>query len=236
MGSVKTLTATAAALAVTATLTPVTATSNATQIGSVPAATAAAKMRAGMPATMNGAWARTNLNTLHVRTITISIGYSESAFPHWRDASTWGWPVAPNNACNARNAALYRDGTGVKMSSTCTNLTGTWIDPYTGSRFNAASDIDIDHVVPRKNAYVSGARTWSTAKRTQFANDPLVLMSVWDRQNSAKGDRSPDQWKPSNTAVHCNYAERWVAIKKKYALSVTKAEKSTLTTMLAKCA
>lgn len=206
------------------------------QVGTVNGATAAAQLRKGLPSADNGAWARTTLTTLRVANDATMSGYSRALFPHWRDASTWGWPTAPNNACNSRNAALARDGAGVKMSSTCTRLTGTWVDPYSAKKFNSSADIDIDHIVPLAEAYRTGARSWTTTKRTQYANDPIVLVSAQDTLNQAKGDKGPEAWRPPNTAAYCNYAIRWVAVKKKYALTISAAEKEKLTSMLGKCA
>lgn len=121
------------------------------------------------------------------------------------------------------------------MSANCTNLTGRWVDAYSGNIYSSASDMDIDHVVPLGNAWASGARFWSIAKKTAYANDPLVLLAVNDRLNQSKGDRSVDQWMPPNAAAACNYAERWVAIKSKYNLSVTTAERTKLTNVLRSC-
>lgn len=194
---------------------------------------AAAQLKDGLTGT--AADAEAELPTLPVRAKDSMDGYSRDLFPHWRDASTWGWPVAPNNSCNARNAALYRDGENVTMSSTCTNLQGTWVDPYGAGKYDAASDIDIDHVVPLGDAYATGAAAWDTTKRTQYANDPLVLISADDSLNQSKGDDDPSQWKPPNTAAYCLYATRWVLIKDKYGLWVTSSEKSALNSMLATC-
>ncbi|WP_265447812.1 HNH endonuclease family protein [Flexivirga meconopsidis] len=212
-----------------ATVTP----AEASQIGTVSGATAANQLKLGMSGTSTQA--KSDLATLTVKAQDPMTGYSRDLFPHWRDASTWGWPVAPNDACNARNAALYRDGQNVQMSSTCTNLTGTWIDPYGAGKYNAASDIDIDHMVPLGNAWATGADNWTTTKRTQYANDPLVLVSAKDTLNQSKGDKDPSVWKPPNTAAYCLYATRWVLVKKKYNLWVTSAEKSALNTMFGSC-
>lgn len=208
----------------------------AAQVGTVPEATAAAQLEKGMnPQTQTPATAKTRLPTLAVKPAGSMEGYSRSLFPHWRDASTWGWPVEPNNACNVRNAALYRDGVVTSMSTTCTSLKGTWVDPYSARKFDSASDIDIDHIVPLANAYRSGAKEWTTTKRTQFANDPLVAVSSWDYLNQQKGDKGPESWKPQNTVAHCLYATRWVHTKDKYTLSITSAEKAALTSMLNTC-
>ena len=70
--------------------------------------------------------------------------------------------------------------------------------PYDGANWTAASDLDIDHVVPLKNAWISGAWAWTSSKRESFANDLAdpQLIAVTDNVNQAKGDKSPDAWKP----------------------------------------
>ncbi len=52
---------------------------------------------------------------------------------------------------------------------------------------------------------------------------------------AAKADKTPDAWKPANQAAHCVYAKRLIAIKAKYALTVSNNEKSALTQMLGTC-
>lgn len=44
----------------------------------------------------------------------------------------------------------------------------------------------------------SGANTWNAAKREAFANDLTnpQLIAVTDDVNQAKGDKTPDLWKP----------------------------------------
>ncbi|NYJ73920.1 HNH endonuclease family protein [Allobranchiibius huperziae] len=225
--------AAAAVCAVACTAVTITGPADATQISTVSGTTAAAQLKLGMTGTP--ADAKTDLGALVVKAADSMTGYDRSLFPHWRDASTNGWPVAPNDACDSRNAALYRDGTDVTFSSTCTNAQGTWIDPYGDGVYNASSDIDIDHLVPLGDAWTTGADSWSTAERTSYANDPLVLVSSKDTLNEAKGDRDPSQWTPPNADADCLYATRWVLVKTKYALWVTSAEKSALTTMLGSC-
>lgn len=179
--------------------------------------------------------AKVSLGKLKVAVSGPMKGYSRTLFPHWRDASTWGWPTAPNDRCTARNAALYRDGVNVTMSASCTRLAGRWLDPYTAVWFTKASDIDIDHIVPLAEAWRSGAQRWTAARRTEYANSPLVLVSVEDNANQAKSDSDPADWRPANKASWCLYAKRWIAVKAKYKLSVDKAEKAALTSMLGRC-
>ncbi|YAL81797.1 HNH endonuclease family protein [Dermacoccaceae bacterium W4C1] len=205
------------------------------EIGTVSQATAAAQLKLGLDASMTPSAAPAELADLKVADAGSMTGYDRDEFPHWNDASNNGWPVEPSNSCDSRNAALYRDGEDVTMSATCTNLKGTWVDPYSAKKFDATSDIDIDHVVPLANAWRSGADEWTKAERTAYANDPLVLVSSWDSANQSKSDQGPEEWKPESEGSWCLYATRWTFTKGKYGLSVTDEEKTALNSMLQTC-
>ncbi len=174
------------------------------------------------------ATARSELAALRVATDGSSSGYSRDKFPHWNTVS---------GACNTRETVLKRDGTGVVTDSSCAATSGSWYSPYDGATWHAASDVDIDHVIPLSNAWKTGASSWTTTRRTQFANDLTnpQLIAVTDNVNQSKGDQSPATWKPSRTAYWCTYAKMWVHVKYRYTLTVNSAEKSALTTMLGYC-
>ena len=161
-------------------------------------------------------------------------GYSREKFPHWSRANEFGWSP-PQPSCDAREAALIRDGEDVEVGSECKVESGTWLDPYTAQTFTKPSDIDTDHVVPLANAWRSGASNWDNEERERYANDPEVLLSVEDNANQAKGDKGPEAWKPPNQAEWCKYAVRWIGIKAKYELSVNEQEKMALAEMLDAC-
>lgn len=179
----------------------------------------------GIPSTAN---AKTYLSALTVSTNPDDGEYDRDLFPTW-DTITGN--------CNTREYVLQRDGTNVVTSSSCAATSGTWYSPYDGASWTAASDVDIDHMVPLKNAWISGANAWTTAKREQFANDITrpQLWAVTDNVNQSKGDKSPDSWKPPLTSFYCTYAKAWVAVKYYWALRITSAEKSALTSMLNTC-
>jgi hypothetical protein len=172
--------------------------------------------------------ARSWLNALRVAPTGSSTGYSRDKFPHW---------ITISGACNTRETVLKRDGTNVVVDSSCAAVSGRWYSPFDGATWSAASDVDIDHMVPLANAWRSGAASWTTAKRQAFANDlnHPQLIAVTDDVNSAKGDKSPDQWKPPLTSYWCTYSKMWVATKYEWALSITSAEKSALVSMLDRC-
>jgi len=174
------------------------------------------------------ATARSQLAALQVAPQGPQTGYSRSLFPHW---------ITQSGSCDTREVVLKRDGTNVVQSSTCAATSGSWFSPYDGATWTAASDVDIDHMVPLSNAWKSGAASWTTSKRQQFANDlgNPQLIAVTDNVNQAKGDQGPESWKPPLVSYHCTYAKMWVAVKYTYSLTITSAEKSALSGMLGLC-
>lgn len=57
------------------------------------------------------------------------------------------------SGCDTRDVVLKRDGTGVVQDDSCSASSGKWYSPYDGASWTAASDLDIDHVVPLSNAW-----------------------------------------------------------------------------------
>ena len=96
---------------------------------------------------------------------------------------------------------------------------GVWCDPYTGQMFLDPREIDIDHMVPLKNAHESGGWAWDPDRRRQYANNLTYrwhLVAVSRSANRSKGDRSPDQWKPQDQAFWCQYGQSWATVKTLY--------------------
>ena len=180
------------------------------------------------PGIPSEATARSELAVLTVRADGSSGGYSRDLFPHWHTVS---------GTCNTRETVLKRDGSGVVTNTSCAATSGSWYSPYDGATWTAASDVDIDHMVPLANAWRTGASGWTTARRESFANDLSnpQLIAVTDNVNQSKGDQSPATWKPPRTAYWCTYAKMWTHVKYRYSLSVNSSEKSALTTMLDRC-
>ena len=183
--------------------------------------------------------ARRQLSELRVRPAGSMAGYSREEFPHWSDAQEFGWKLPGRTpdpeSCDARDAALIRDGGEERVDAYCDVASGSWFDPYGGQTHTDPEDIDIDHIVPRANAWRSGASSWDTVKRESFANVPRDLLSVDDGLNQSKGDKGPEAWKPPRKAYWCVYAKRWIGIKHYWDLSVTDAERSALKQMLGRC-
>jgi uncharacterized protein DUF1524 len=172
--------------------------------------------------------AQTQLDALTVRAEGSLSGYSRDLFPHW---------ITVSGACNTRETVLRRDGTGVTVDSNCAATSGSWFSPYDGTTETAASDIDIDHIVPLAEAWRSGASSWSTARRQDFANSLTTsqLIAVTDNSNQTKSDRDPASWQPSRTSFRCTYARMWIGAKYSWGLSLQSSEKSALQSMLNTC-
>lgn len=197
-------------------------------------------------ASVDVAAARDALSRLSVRTdvgadMGAYSGQREALFgPAWTDAAT-GVGLA-GNGCDTRNDILARDLTGVTREGACKVVSGTLDpDPYTGERVvftrgrNTSSAIQVDHVVALGNAWLSGAENIGYPQRVALANDPDNLLAVDGPTNGAKGDKSADQWLPPNAAARCDYVARQVVVKDRYSLSVTEAEKATMTKVLDQC-
>nr|WP_320779867.1 HNH endonuclease family protein [Streptomyces sp. CRN 30] len=164
-------------------------------------------------------------------------GYERDEFGYaWMDTAD-GVPLA-RNGCDTRNDLLQRDGEDVefKSGSDCVVVSMTLDDPYTGTtiewRKAKAAEVQIDHVVPLSYAWQMGASRWDEAKRKQLANDPLNLLPVEGRANSAKSDSGPASWLPPSRTIRCAYAVRFAQVAEKYEMPVTAPDQET---MLAQC-
>jgi len=177
--------------------------------------------------------ALTVLNSLEVKGRAAKTGYARSQFPHWSDPD--------RNGCDARNDTLKRDLTEVIYKAgtrDCKVISGLLLDPFSGKVItfsSTKSNIDIDHVVALSNAWQTGAAYFDKTKRQQIANDPLNLLAVDFSLNRQKGDGDAATWLPPLKSYRCDYVARQIAVKAKYGLWVTQAEKGAIIKLLEKC-
>ena len=159
-------------------------------------------------------------------------GYSRKQFGN-------GWGKI--NGCSVREVILARDLTDEKIDEKCRVLSGVLNDPYTGQTIQfqrgekTSSKVQIDHVVALSDAWQKGAQQISPEEREKLANDPLNLLAVDGPANQAKGDGDAATWLPSNKLFRCQYVSRQIAIKRRYRLWVTEAEKSAMSGIQEKC-
>lgn len=177
------------------------------------------------------------LETLEVKGRAPKTGYTRAQFgPSWADVD--------RNGCDTRNDILTRDLTQIvyrEGTKNCIVLSGILIDPFSGEAIAftrgvaTSSEVQIDHSVALSDAWQKGAQKLSADNRKAFANDPLNLMAVKGRLNSQKGDGDAATWLPPLKSFRCAYVARQIAVKAKYSLWVTLAEKNAMTSILSKC-
>jgi hypothetical protein len=154
------------------------------------------------------------------------------------------WADVDRNGCDTRNDILGRDLTSEQTrpgTHGCIILSGTLRDPYTGTTIafvrgqSTSAKVQIDHVVALSDAWQKGAQQLTTARRTALANDVLNLLAVDGLTNQRKSDGDAATWLPPNKAYRCSYAARQIAVKAKYGLWVTSAERDALGRILETC-
>jgi 5-methylcytosine-specific restriction endonuclease McrA len=156
--------------------------------------------------------------------VTPIVPYDRNLYKHWIDEDRDGE--------NTREEVLIRDSkTGLKEDGsvviTCR---------YTGQVLLHRSLVDIDHLVPLKEAHISGADRWSSQKREEFANylkDNYTLVAVRDSVNQSKGSKDPSEWMPEINK--CEYLSNWISVKKKFGLFMDMKEKSFIDKEIKNC-
>jgi hypothetical protein len=168
------------------------------------------------------------LDTLGVGGWASMSGYSRDRFHHW---------ISQGDGCDTRDVVLKHDGQSVNATADCKITGGRWVSPYDGKTTSDPQGLDIDHMVPLANAWRTGAKDWTDARRERFANDLTnpQLLAVTLTTNRSKGDQDPSEWKPPRHEYWCVYAQRWVAVKSYWTLTVTSEERAALTDMLDTC-
>ncbi|MFE4408930.1 HNH endonuclease family protein [Streptomyces sp. NPDC056821] len=150
------------------------------------------------------------------------------------------WADTDSNGCPTRDDILKRDLKQVRFTDgDCKVSYGVLErDPYSDKKIvyrRGRSQVDIDHVVALSDAWQKGAAYWDASKRIALANDPLNLIAVDASANRSKGDGDAATWLPPAKAYRCTYVAAQVAVKKKYQLWVTAAEKTAMKTVLSSC-
>jgi hypothetical protein len=157
-------------------------------------------------------------------------GYKRTLFPDWYDADKSG--------CDTRQEVLIAESMTPPVIGVKCAVAGTWLSVYDGVTTTNPSKIDIDHMVPLKEAWDSGAWKWKEDKRRKFANDldaSYSLIAVTASSNRSKSEKDPAEWMPKLKSYRCEYARTWVKIKRDWVLSVDPAENTFLTRTKARC-
>ena len=174
------------------------------------------------------------LDQLPVKGRAPKTGYTRAQFSAgWQDLGS----------CDVRNYILARDMDDevLRSPTDCTVMSGTLHDPYTAKTIaftrgaSSSALVQIDHVVALSDAWQKGAQQLTVAQRYQLANDPLNLLAVDGPANNQKSDADAATWLPPNKDYRCRYVARQLAVKQKYTLWVTAAERDAIQRVLGGC-
>ena len=147
-------------------------------------------------------------------------GYERDYFRHWVTVDAAG--------CSAREHVLKQESiTLPQVDSPCYVVAGDWYSAYDGFISADSGTFDIDHLIPLKEAWDSGARNWTDERRKLFANDLTdrrTLIAVSASSNRGKSDNDPSNWLPSNEAYVCPYIIDWTDVKAKWGLTMDQSE------------
>lgn len=128
---------------------------------------------------------------------------------------------------NTRGLVLERESLSKVQMGSCSVQSGEWLDPYTNMKFYNSSELQIDHLVPLRNAYMTGADKWTPQKRCLYANylgNDIQLIPVMGRENLKKGDKLPGEYLPPYRAFKCEYIKNWLKVKMIWNLKLTSYE------------
>lgn len=143
------------------------------------------------------------------------------------------WTDKDKNCLDTRNEILKsRSLVEVQIvrakSGKCRVTTGKWRDFYYNEVLTDAGKIDIDHIVPLRHAWETGAASWSGSKRKVFSEDLENLVITNRKYNRQKGAKTILEWMPINRSYACKYALKWFHVKNKYSLQVSQLERDYL--------
>ncbi|MEI7055410.1 DUF1524 domain-containing protein [Nocardioides sp. CCNWLW239] len=159
----------------------------------------------------------------------VTSGYDREKFNHWVDAD--------GDCQDARDEVLFEEAKK-KVRGRCEATRGEWFSAYDDVTLKRPGGLDIDHMVPLKEAWESGADAWSDEEREAYANDlgdPRALIAVTAATNRSKADQDPADWMPDATSYHCTYVADWVAVKIRWSLVADRAEKAALEGVASGC-
>ena len=158
------------------------------------------------------------------------------------DRDEWGrWSDADGDCQDTRQEVLIAESLAAVTYRTerqCRVASGEWFGAFTGTTVLEPGALDIDHLVPLANAHRSGAWAWPEERKRAYYNsldDADHLIAVTASASRSKGARGPAEWRPTNEAYWCEYAQDWIRIKQAWGLSVTSAEAQALEEMLEGC-
>ena len=215
--------------------TPVSATAYATPTPASPVEPATPTVTeepttAGLPPT-----------TIPAITLAITVAAIPTNMPEYSRSQWKQWIDEDGDCQDARQEALIQESlidVTFESEKKCRVATGRWYGAFTGAYVEDPGNLDIDHLVPLKNAHESGGWAWSSVKKQEYANDLKDadhLIAVTKGANQSKGAKGPEEWRPPDEGYWCKYATDWAEVKMEWGLTMTQTETEAVIEMLDTC-
>ena len=174
-------------------------------------------------------------------TLLITVAPIQADIPKYERKDWRHWEDHDGDCQDARQEALIAESlvdVTFETDRQCRVESGRWYGAFAGAYFEDPGDLDVDHMVPLKNAHNSGGWAWNPGMKEEYANvleydDHLI--AVQDRANQSKGARGPDEWMPPDESYWCQYATDWAQIKERWDLNMTEPEAEAVVDMLQRC-
>ena len=174
-------------------------------------------------------------------TLTIAVSPIPSDIPDYSRSQWKHWADEDGDCQDARQEVLIAESLGeitFESAKMCRVETGRWYGAFTGTYVESPGDLDVDHLVPLKNAHLSGGWRWEPSRKAEYANyldDPDHLIAVMARANRSKGAKGPEEWRPPDEGYWCEYAVNWTEVKSQWGLTMTREESRAVLHMLEGC-
>ena len=173
-----------------------------------------------LPATATSTPVPTREAPTTTTTLLITVAPIQADIPEVRTGRTGGTGRTHDGDCqDARQEALIAESlvdVTFETDRQCRVETGRWYGAFTGVYTGDPGDLDIDHMVPLKNAHLSGGWRWDADMREEYANylgEENHLIAVTQGANRSKGAKGPEEWGPPDLDYFCQYATDWTEVK-----------------------
>ena len=128
-----------------------------------------------------------------------TIEYNRSEWTHW---------IQDDDDCqDLRQEVLIEESiiTPITTLDGCKVQRGLWWDLFTGAYFSDPTELDIDHLVPLKEAHLSGGWQWDHDKKGTMRT-PLIMHTTLspypDHLTAPRAQKTPlDGFRPTNKHI-----------------------------------
>jgi len=152
----------------------------------------------------------------------VTDGHSRS---HDRDGDGVGCeanPLWPSTSSRSSSSSSSSDSSSIRGYDR-----DNWSYDSSAARtaLGCSSTEHVDHIVALKEAYDSGASSWTSARKRQFANDHSNMWCLDASLNLSKSDRDLAEWSGGSCEQRKEIARVTLIVKARYALNIDTAER-----------